>query len=170
MFTKKSVAVTDLFPPANQCPRQAIRPHTDQSGTERIDSLFLSKTIFLALFGSHDKSESTQLSPVFSYGHSTWNTLTEDLNLQLVGPWPVSQGFTYLMTCIDSFTRVVWSHSPKKHFNWISLGQALMSGWISRYGVPTTITTDRGRQFESHLFLELSRIKRTHTTNYHPCF
>ena len=28
----KSVAVTDLFPLANQYPRQAIRPLTDQSG------------------------------------------------------------------------------------------------------------------------------------------
>ena len=28
------IAVTDLFPFANQCPRQAIRPYTDQSGAE----------------------------------------------------------------------------------------------------------------------------------------
>ena len=40
------VAVTDLFPLANQWPRQAIRSHTDQSETERIDSFFLSRTIF----------------------------------------------------------------------------------------------------------------------------
>ena len=46
------VAVTYVFPLANQCPRQAIRLHTDQSGAERIDSFFLSKTIFVALFGS----------------------------------------------------------------------------------------------------------------------
>ena len=44
LFT--NVAVTDLFPFANQCPRQAIRLHTDQSGTERIDSFFLSKNYF----------------------------------------------------------------------------------------------------------------------------
>ena len=44
------VAVTDLFPLSNQCPRQAIRPHTDQSGAERIDSFFLSRTIFSILF------------------------------------------------------------------------------------------------------------------------
>ena len=46
------VAVTYLFPFVNQCPRQAIRLYTDQSGTEHIDSFFPFKTIFLVLFGS----------------------------------------------------------------------------------------------------------------------
>ena len=46
------VAVTYLFPFANQCPCQAIRLNTDQSGTERMDPFFLSRTIFLVLFGS----------------------------------------------------------------------------------------------------------------------
>ena len=46
----KSVAVTDLFPLTNQCPRQAIQPHTDQSVAECIDSFFLSRTIFSGPF------------------------------------------------------------------------------------------------------------------------
>ena len=79
-----SVAVTDLFPLTNQCPCQAIWPHTDQSGTEHIDSFFLSRTFFLAPFRSHDKSESPQLvakkdlSPVLSYRHPTWKIFTEE--------------------------------------------------------------------------------------------
>ena len=46
------VAVTYLFPFVNQCPHQAIRSLTDQSGAEHIDSSFLSRTIFPTLFGS----------------------------------------------------------------------------------------------------------------------
>ena len=41
-----------------------------------------------------------------------------------------------------------------------TVAQAFVTGWISRYGVPSTITTDRGQQFESALWTQL--------TSYHP--
>lgn len=45
-------------------------------------------------------------------------------------------------------------------------------GWIARFGVPSIVTTDQGRQFESALFMSLLKsasIQRTRTTSYHPC-
>ncbi|XP_037959063.1 uncharacterized protein LOC119688458 [Teleopsis dalmanni] len=48
---------------------------------------------------------------------------------------------------------------------------AFIEGWVAQYGVPHIITTDLGRQFESTIFRELSRllgIKHIHTTAYHP--
>ena len=49
--------------------------------------------------------------------------------------------------------------------------QAFLSGWIARFGVPASVTSDRGRQFVSELWrdvLHLFSIKPTQTTSYHP--
>ena len=101
---------------------------------------------------------------------STPDSQFSHVHIDFAGPWLVSLGFTYLLTCIDCFTW--WPEAiPLNDISAESIAQALISGWILRYGVPTTITTDCGSQFESHLFQELSRIlgiKCMRTTSYHP--
>ena len=115
---QRSVAVTDLFPFANQYPRQAIRPHTDQSGTERIDSSFLSRTIFSNSFLVVEHSESSwlaakiDLSRVLCYWHSTWNEslwethifekypLVDSMKLNVCAYKQISLGYCKLYTIL----------------------------------------------------------------------
>ena len=73
----------------------------------------------------------------------------DSVHIDLVEPLPRSQGFTYLLTCVDRFTR--WPEAiPLTNITAEAVAQAFLSSLISR--VPSTIVTDRGRQFESQLW------------------
>lgn len=92
------------------------------------------------------------------------------VHIDLVGPLPPSRGYNYLLTCVDRFTR--WPVAiPLADITAESVARAFVAGWISHYGCPSTITTDRGQQFESALFDQLIKTLGCHrirTTAYHP--
>lgn len=92
------------------------------------------------------------------------------LNVDIIGPYPVSQGNRFCLTIIDRFTR--WPAAiPMPDATAPSIAKALFEGWIQHFGVPERIVTDRGRQFESTLFRELNNAmgtKHLETTAYRP--
>ena len=94
----------------------------------------------------------------------------DTVHIDLVGPLPPSQGYTYLLTMIDRKTR--WFEVvPVRNITAETIAKNFVQHWIARYGVPQSIISDRGAQFESDLFNSLARhlnIKHLRTTSYHP--
>lgn len=92
------------------------------------------------------------------------------IHLDLVGPLPSSSGHTHILTIMDRTTR--WPEAiPLSDTSTASCASALFFSWISRFGVPSTITSDRGPQFISSLWSNLCSllgIRHAPTAAYHP--
>ena len=75
----------------------------------------------------------------------------DHVHVDLVGPLPYSDGFKYLLTCVDRSTR--WPEAiPIIDIRAEKVADAFFVGWVARFETPATITTDRGAQFESRLW------------------
>ena len=94
----------------------------------------------------------------------------DHVHIDIVGPLPYANGFRYLLTCVDRFTR--WPEAIPIVDIWAEMvADAFFSGWIARYGTPATITTDRGAQFVPKMWDNLCNqfgIIWNRTTSYHP--
>ena len=94
----------------------------------------------------------------------------DHIHLDIVGPLPPPNGFTYLLTCVDHFTR--WPEViPIADITAETVANTFVANWDERFGVPSIITTDRDGQFQSHLWEQLVQLvetKRIRTTAYHP--
>ncbi|XP_066946030.1 uncharacterized protein [Macrobrachium rosenbergii] len=70
------------------------------------------------------------------------------IHIDVVGPLPPSGGSRYLLTVVECSTR--WPEAtPMQEATASACAEALLSSWVSRFGIPDHITTDRGPAFLS---------------------
>ena len=92
------------------------------------------------------------------------------IHVDLVGSLQPSAGYTHLLTIVDRTTR--WPEViPLRETTSVECARALIGAWISRFGIPFDITSDRGPQFTSALWSTISQqlgVQVHRTTAYHP--
>jgi hypothetical protein len=81
-----------------------------------------------------------------------------------------SNNFNHIFTIIDRTFK--WMEAiPLSDMSAVACAKALTFTWISRFGIPETIPSDRGPQFTSNLWFklcEMLHISHSQTTAYHP--
>jgi hypothetical protein len=93
------------------------------------------------------------------------------MHVDIVGPLPTSaRGHTHLLSVIDRTSR--WPDMfPLRDTTARTCADTFVSGWIARYGMPETVTTDRGVQFTADVWQVLCKtlgMQHIKTTAYHP--
>ena len=83
---------------------------------------------------------------------------------------PLSNGYRHLLTAVDRLTR--WPLAiPMKDISAATVIDAFTHGLIATFGIPQSVTTDNGSQFQSTIWQQLLQtwgIKSHFTTPYHP--
>ena len=89
--------------------------------------------------------------------------------LDLVGPLPLSQCFSNILTMIDRTFR--WLEAvPLFSMTAESCSREFIAAWVSRFGVPALLTSDRGSQFMSSIWLKVCSVlcfPLIQTTSFH---
>jgi transposase InsO family protein len=92
------------------------------------------------------------------------------VNIDIVGPLPHSNGYSHLLTIVDRCSR--WPEAlPLSSTTAAACAAAFFHGWVSRFGLPSSLSSDRGPQFTSSVWLSLCsllNISHTLTPAYHP--
>ena len=80
-----------------------------------------------------------------------------ELQIDVVGPLPESEGMRYLLTILDRTTR--WLEAiPMAEATAANCCLAFLRGWAQRFGLPKKATSDNGNTFVSNLWQDLHAI------------
>ena len=95
----------------------------------------------------------------------------QKISLDITGPLPRgSNGEQYILGIVDNFSRYV-ALIPLKSATAENVARALHERWITLFGAPDSIHTDRGTEFQNTLMNQLFQfygIRRSKSSPYYP--
>ena len=95
----------------------------------------------------------------------------QKISLDVTGPLPRGKcGESYLLGIIDNFSRFA-TLVPLRKATGVEIAHALYKEWITKFGVPDAIHSDRGTEFQNEVVRELCEIfgvQRTKSSPYYP--
>jgi transposase InsO family protein len=92
------------------------------------------------------------------------------LHIDLCGPFIRSEGYAWILTCIDAYTRYLIA-VPLRDKTAQSVANALVSHVFCRIGLCRQIISDLGPEFQNELFrhlCQLLHVQQLRTTSYRP--
>ena len=91
--------------------------------------------------------------------------------VDISGPWPITDSQNeYIVVVCDYYTKWTEAYAAKDHTAQ-TVADLLCVNFFSRFGCPTQLHSDQGREFESKLFSEICTllgITKTRTNPYRP--
>lgn len=95
----------------------------------------------------------------------------EKVFLDIVGPLPLTEfGNKYILTIQDDLTKFTQAYAISTH-DTKTIANHFVHRFICNFGIPTSILTDQGSDFNSNLFKDIAKLfklKKLTTTAYHP--
>lgn len=95
----------------------------------------------------------------------------QHLSCDFVGPLPLSNGYNFVLTIVDRFTKMAIFVPCTKNITSLEFATLFVKYVYSRHGLPSTIVTDRGPQFTAKVWQCLASILGLNhrlSTAYHP--
>ena len=91
--------------------------------------------------------------------------------MDILGPLPETpRGNKYILVIGEYFTK--WKEAfPLKDTEALTIAKVFVNEFVCRFGVPDSLHTDQGRNFEAKVLKEVCQllgVKKTRTTPYHP--
>ena len=113
------------------------------------------------------KTKQHTQTPIKSYPPP--NQAFDELNIDIIGPLPVSKGYRYILTVSDRFTKGCFAIAlPDTKSD--TIATYFLNQYVALFGVPRVIVTDNASYFTSYTwtkFMTFLNVKHQFITAYH---